>query len=145
MLPHDARKDWGVPPPSLTYPRSAVSPLRYNTMKPQPKPRRTPPKPRRRRVLRIRFSDPEWTRINATFPVRGVSTSIRALALGQPVPRRSPALEIRRGLLLAVARIGNNLNQLARAVNTANLTGSKVDALRLLAKLVEIQEQVENL
>ena len=77
--------------------------------------------------------------------MRGVSTSIRALALGQPVPRRSPALETRRELLLALARIGNNLNQLARAVNTANLTGSKVDALRLLAKLAEIQEQVENL
>jgi hypothetical protein len=100
---------------------------------------------RRKHILNIRFSDDEWKRVHEVFPKRKVGTAMRALALAQNAPRRSPALEIRRGLLLAVARIGNNLNQLARAVNTANLTGSKVDALRLLAKLVEIQEQVENL
>ena len=104
-----------------------------------------PVKIRRKQVLRIRFSNTEWAQIHAAFPKRGVSTAVRALAFGQPVPRRSPALEVRREMLLALARIGNNLNQVARAINTANLTGSKVDAARVLAKLVEIQDRLESL
>ena len=100
---------------------------------------------RRKHNLNIRFSDDEWKRVHEVFPKRKVGTVIRALALAQKAPRRSPALETRRELLLALARIGNNLNQVARAVNTANLTGSKIDAVRLLAKLVEIQDALDNL
>jgi hypothetical protein len=100
---------------------------------------------RRKHNLNIRFSDDEWKRVHLVFPKHKVGTIMRALALAQKAPRRSPVLEARRELLLALARIGNNLNQLARAVNTANLAGSKVDTLRVLAKLVEIQEQLENL
>lgn len=99
----------------------------------------------RKHVMKVRFSDDEWNTVRACFPKRKVASSIRNLALGQKAPRRSPALETRRELLLALSRIGNNLNQVARAVNIANLTGSKIDTVRLLAKLVEIQEQVENL
>src|ERR1035437_524046 len=99
----------------------------------------------RNHIVKLRFSDDELNAVRACFARRKVASSLRPLALGQKAPRRSPALETRRATLYALARIGNNLNQLARAVNTANLTGSQVDALRLLAKLVEIQEQLENL
>lgn len=54
-------------------------------------------------------------------------------------------LEVRRELLLQLARIGNNLNQVAKGINLANLAGNKVDAVRVLAKLAEIQEAIEKL
>ena len=44
-----------------------------------------------------------------------------------------------------MARLGNNLNQIARALNTANLVGRKVDVVQVFAKLVEIQTALENL
>lgn len=99
----------------------------------------------RKHVLKVRFSDDEWTAVRASFPKRKVASSIRKLALGHKPPRHSPAQDIRREKLNALARIGNNLNQLAKAVNTANLTGDKVDPVRVLAKLVEIQDALENL
>jgi hypothetical protein len=99
----------------------------------------------RKHVLKVRFSDDEWDAIRASFPKRKVASSIRALALGQPPPRRSPALEVRREKLHALARIGNNLNQVARGINAANLAGGKVDAARVLTKLVEIESALEEI
>jgi hypothetical protein len=103
------------------------------------------PAKRRGHTLRIRFSDDEWQDIQATFPKGGVGTAIRGLALGEPAPHRSPVLEARHDLLLAIARLGNNLNQLARGVNRANLAGGKIDPIRVLAKLVEIQDSLNQL
>ncbi|MFO1488691.1 MAG: plasmid mobilization relaxosome protein MobC [Verrucomicrobiota bacterium] len=100
---------------------------------------------RREHILKIRFSDDEWKQIHATFPKRKVGTAIRALALAQEAPRRSPALEARRETLLAVARLGNNLNQIARGINRANLAGEKIEAVRIHTKLVEIQDALEKL
>jgi hypothetical protein len=99
----------------------------------------------RKHVVKLRFSDDELKRVRACFVKRKVASSIRSLALGQPPPRHNPMLEVRRELVRDVARIGNNLNQLARGVNQANLSGSQIDTLRLLAKLIEIQEAVQNL
>jgi hypothetical protein len=100
---------------------------------------------RRKRVLQIRFSNGEWAKISKTFPPRKIGTAMRALALWREPPFRSPMLEVRRELLLQLARIGNNLNQVAKGINLANLAGNKVDAVRVLAKLAEIQEAIEKL
>jgi hypothetical protein len=43
-------------------------------------------------------------------------------------------------LVLILAGIGNNLNQLARAANTAALRGQRID---ILSRLLEIQRQME--
>jgi hypothetical protein len=104
-----------------------------------------PKKARRERILKIRFSDGEWAKIRETFPPRKVGTAIRALALWREPPFKSPMIEVRRELLLQLARIGNNLNQVAKGINEANLAGNKVDAVRVLAKLAEIQEAIEKL
>ena len=100
---------------------------------------------RRERILKIRFSDGEWSKISETFPPRKVGTAIRALALWREPPLKSPVLEVRREKLNALARIGNNLNQVAKGSNQANVIGSKVDVVRVLAKLAEIQEVIERL
>ena len=45
-------------------------------------------------------------------------------------------------LLRAISRLGNNLNQIARALNDASLRAERVDALRCLQALREIQRQL---
>jgi len=62
-------------------------------------------KTRRQHVLKIRLSDVEWAHLQNVFPKRAVGTSLRARAMDQPVPRRD--------LTRHLARIGNNLNQVA--------------------------------
>jgi hypothetical protein len=99
----------------------------------------------RKRVVKVRLSENEWNYVAETFPHRAVSTSLRALALGETPAHRSPALEIRRDWLLAVSRIGNNLNQIARGINHDNLTGTRIDVCRVLAKLIEIHDAIEEI
>jgi hypothetical protein len=100
---------------------------------------------KRKHVLKVRFSDDEWDKVRACYPKRKVASGIRDLALGQPPPRNGPALEVRREKINALARIGNNLNQVAHALNAANLVGRKIDLVQVFAKLVEIQTDLNNL
>jgi hypothetical protein len=44
-----------------------------------------PSKTRRQHVLKIRLSDVEWAHLQNVFPKRVVGTSLRALAMDQPV------------------------------------------------------------
>ena len=77
------------------------------------------------------------------FPNGPLVPGIRGLALGEAASHHhSPD---RQNLLHALARLGNNLNQIARGINRANLTGDEIDAVRVLAKLVEIQETLDRL
>lgn len=64
---------------------------------------------------------------------------MRHLALRQPVPKHDPAL------VAAINRYGNNLNQIARALNTANLVGDEVDLLKVRATLDEIRCNIQQL
>lgn len=58
--------------------------------------------------------------------------------------RRKPAPRIDPSLVLAVARYGGNLNQIARWLNTATRAGrsSEVEALRVAAALVSIERRL---
>jgi hypothetical protein len=104
-----------------------------------------PKRARREHILKIRFSDGEWAKIHETFPPHKVGTAMRALALWREPPFKSPLLEVRRELLLSLARIGNNLNQIARGINQANLTGDKIDTAKVLVELAAIRAAMEEL
>ena len=69
---------------------------------------------------------------------------MRIVDYRRPQPRRrfSPADPV---LLLALARLGNNANQLARAIHTNALRGERIDTLRCLRVLAEIQRELETL
>ncbi|MCE8441463.1 plasmid mobilization relaxosome protein MobC [Rhodovulum sulfidophilum] len=58
--------------------------------------------------------------------------------------RRKPAPRVDPSLVLAVARYGGNLNQIARWLNTATRAGrsSEVEALRVAAALVSIERRL---
>ncbi len=92
--------------------------------------------------MEIRTTPADKARWQALAESRGVSLSdlVRALLDGQrrsPRPRRAlPPVEP--ALLRELARIGNNLNQLARAANRQE----PVPAAALLVRLVEIDREL---
>ncbi|MCA3953431.1 MobC family plasmid mobilization relaxosome protein [Vibrio vulnificus] len=70
-----------------------------------------------------------------------VSVWLRTIALAPDVnPRRTIYKELKQdpALVRQVARIGNNLNQIARYMNSAKKSGSLVDLVAVQAQLVQI-------
>lgn len=99
-------------------------------------------------VRSLRFTAEEWAAVLAKLAGRKWSDFARAATLGVAMPepttrvRRRPMSAKDARLVLILAGIGNNLNQLARAANTAALRGQRID---LLARLIEIQRMVEGI
>ena len=94
----------------------------------------------RAHILRVRASDEEIDHWRALAAAAGVSLSdLVRLSLGRVRPwspgDRAAAAERTR----QVARIGNNLNQVARRVNVAALAGER---LAILAALAMIEEEL---
>jgi ABC-type Fe3+-citrate transport system substrate-binding protein len=83
----------------------------------------------------------------ATADKISVSELLRG-ALGQiKTPRRRATPQADPQLVTALSRIGTNLNQIARAVNAAQVAGDmrQLDSLQLLAELVGIERQMSSL
>jgi hypothetical protein len=92
--------------------------------------------------VEIRTTAQDKARWQALAESRGLSLSdlVRALLDGQrrsPRPRRAPP-PVEPALLRELARIGNNLNQLARAANRQ----APVPAAALLVRLIEIDREL---
>jgi len=71
-----------------------------------------------------------------------------AKPLGKPRPRRREPKRLGAvsgadpALMRALASIGNNLNQIARATNGAALAGTPIDVVRILASLKAIEQEI---
>ncbi|MBP6902116.1 MAG: plasmid mobilization relaxosome protein MobC [Burkholderiaceae bacterium] len=84
--------------------------------------------------------------------VRSRISSSAVQPLGKPRPaRRVPppqgATQVLRdpALVRQIAAIGGNLNQLARAVNSASVAGTPLQAVAVLARLCVIERQLDAL
>ncbi len=87
---------------------------------------------------------------NVSDMLRSHLTLIEAKPLGKPRPRkREQNLSAVSGadpvLLRAVAGIGNNMNQLARAVNAGLVGGTPVECVQILASLRSIEAEISEL
>jgi len=100
-------------------------------------------KRQRQRLIQVRCTDAEFAAIQARAHLAGLyaGTYLRAVALGAPGPRalrRTPVdrKELAR-LLGELGRVGNNLNQIARALNVGNEAPSEelLAALQTLAEM----------
>ena len=91
---------------------------------------------RRTRILQVRLSSGEHRVISerAKECGKGASTYVREVALGS-VPRARPR-RIEQQAVHQLARIGNNLNQLARAANTSR-------RVELSSRLADVLAQIE--
>ena len=97
---------------------------------------------KRERVIKIRVTAEELVRLKGLSGDERLAEWMRSKCLGNdkaagrrrtPVPKADPAL------LRQIAGIGNNLNQLAR---WANRDKSKVEALAVIARLIDIDREV---
>ena len=83
----------------------------------------------------IRFSNNEYLIIQEKLDLANIdfSTFAKNTLLETPI-----ILPIEKDLLFEISRIGNNLNQIARAVN-------QNDKINVLSKLVEIEKEIKKL
>jgi predicted amino acid-binding ACT domain protein len=84
---------------------------------------------------------------------RSVSAWLRDLALGQaPQPARAPrrnkigvVADVMAPVTRAVAKIGNNLNQIARQVNSNALAGRTIDIVQVRVSLTAIRTELRQI
>lgn len=108
--------------------------------------------------LNIWLSPAEKNALRERAGTQPVSTWLRNLALGQKPNVRDTHRQERivaharalSPLILAIAKIGNNLNQIARQVNTDTLAGRAVEVIEIRlalrgiqASLAQIQQEAE--
>lgn len=114
-------------------------------------------KPKRTRELTIRLHDAELAAMRSAAAARGVgmadlARSLLADAAAAPIeatgqrrgkaPRQRPAPIADSVLVCQIARIGNNLNQLAKFANT-HTTGA--DPARIVSELMAIGDSIKSL
>lgn len=97
----------------------------------------------RDKYLQIRLTEEERFEIEARAGALTLSGFLRNLALSQPIPQPIPKPEIvihsaDPELVRAVAWIGNNMNQIAKHLNSGNATDNSI-----LLKLIEIQAALD--
>jgi hypothetical protein len=99
------------------------------------------PLPHRTRIVSIRFRPAEWESVRERAALCGLSPSryLRRTALGS-VPRARPGA-VERAAVHQLARIGNNLNQLAKRANS----GLPVGRGELLEVLAQVRGAAERL
>ena len=90
--------------------------------------------------LEIRTTPSEKLKWQKIAENKGVSLSelVRSLLDGQRLRKRKEAPKVEPELLRELARIGNNLNQLARAANKRQ----PVETVSLLIRLIEIDREL---
>ncbi len=132
-LPSDAPARADVPGPAT--PEPAPDPIAGA-------PRRRWPRGARKDRATLRLTDAEWAAVQARVRATGRTTGryLRELALGTvPRVRQTPAHD---ALVRELAKVGNNLNQLA---HVANATDRLPDAARLGAVLDELLAVIRHL
>ncbi len=95
---------------------------------------------RRTEVIQLRVTKDEKLQIFA-HANGNISDWLRTIALDPDInPLRTIYKEFRQdpALVREIARIGNNLNQVARYINSAKKSGSLVDLVAVQAQLVQM-------
>lgn len=107
--------------------------------KPEPRPHAI-----RDLILRVRCSDEErsaWLR-KARAQERSLSDFARHVLSAEPMQRRAGPPVVDPMLLAAVGRAGNNLNQIARALNVDRKAGRSIDLIAVRTLLITLDRQL---
>lgn len=113
-----------------------------------------PKKPIRGHIIKIRVNDKELAAIQARAGESATAEWLRNLAMGFPLDsmkrptrhraRITQASNPERSMLIReIARIGSNLNQVARAVNSCRSSRAPIDLLLVAAQLAAIWEELK--
>lgn len=107
----------------------------------------------RSKIIRIRVTESEHQILKDNAEGRQVSPWLRTMGLGtkpENIPKASPkgkkvAPTVDPLLIRELARIGNNLNQLARVANENKKNGFDFNALEVLGKLQAMDDELRML
>ena len=100
----------------------------------------------RNKVYKVRMSDTELQKLR-DGNVENIARFLRESAMAAVGGREQKQVytKLDRELLLELSRIGNNINQVAKALNTDIAKGEPFDAVRLFYLLIAINENLEAL
>lgn len=95
----------------------------------------------RNREIKIRLTDDEHAQFMARVPDgAALAEWVRNTCLGVPPAPKRRIKKADSDLLIALARIGNNMNQIARELNSNNDTAT---VARAMLELATIREQLD--
>lgn len=95
---------------------------------------------KRERVIKIRATESEYNELVARCPKPRLAEWMREHCLGTKVPRANAVPNVDPALLRQIAGMGNNLNQIARAIH--NQEWKPVDRVQVIAALASIQREL---
>ena len=93
---------------------------------------------KRQKEIKIRCSDEEYQELQQRCTKLRLAEWMRETCLGTSAKRAPPAPTVAPELLRQLAGIGNNLNQIARVVNSG-----AVDRAAIMGALVSIERQLD--
>lgn len=94
----------------------------------------------RHHAIRVFVSDSEYTLLRSRAGRTPLSGFLRRAGLGVSLEKNEALMPI----VQQIARVGNNLNQIARALNIGNKTGSSIHLARIAVLLVMIERDLGN-
>ncbi|WP_351011916.1 MobC family plasmid mobilization relaxosome protein [Shewanella sp. S1-58-MNA-CIBAN-0166] len=95
---------------------------------------------KRERVIKIRCTDAEYDALVERSTKLRLAEWIRETCLGVPAKRGAPLPTVSPELQRQLAGIGNNLNQIARAINRSQW--NSIDKVSVISELVNIQRSM---
>lgn len=98
---------------------------------------------KREKIIKIRASKSEYSELLKRSTKPRLAEWMREKCLGEKIPRSRKVPEIDPDLLRQLAGIGNNLNQIARAINSQDW--KPVDRIQVISALSSIQRELAEL
>ncbi|EPM4460536.1 plasmid mobilization protein, partial [Vibrio parahaemolyticus] len=97
-------------------------------------------KPKRNELIQIRVTEEEKEKIQSNSN-GNTSTWLRSFGLGN-VQQKSVQVKQDPALISEVKFIGNNLNQIAREINSIRKSGEEINLISIQARLASIDESL---
>ncbi|OOR90734.1 hypothetical protein B0181_04510 [Moraxella caviae] len=101
-------------------------------------------KPKRTKEIKIRLTEQEYQAL-LDRKKGELAVWIRTTCLEQDIPEPKKVKTADPELLRQLAKIGGNLNQIAKTTNTEQARGDIINLLRVTAELATIREQLDEL
>lgn len=99
------------------------------------------PVDKREKIIKIRATEFEYSELVARSPKPRLAEWMREYCLGAKVPRANAIPNVDPSLLRQLAGMGNNLNQIARAIHSQEW--KPVDRIQVIAALASLQRELD--
>jgi hypothetical protein len=98
---------------------------------------------KRTKIIKLRVSESEYEDLKTRCDRAELAPWMREVCLNQHVLKRSKVPDVDPKLLRQLAGIGNNLNQIARVVNSQR--HDVVNLVKVLAHLADLERQLDQI